>query len=79
MGAFQWGGTITLRAKPALRIFEQTAEQTQEHGGLYWIAPDGTTTSIRSVGYTAEEGPLFDLGEETKLISMDNRLRRDDE
>ena len=59
--------------------FSNGEEQTQEHGGLYWIAPDGTATSIRSVGYTAEEGPLFNLGEETKLISMDNRLRRDDE
>ena len=61
MGGFQWGGTVNIvrGSSRATRIFEQSARERSEHGGLWWITPDGSRQAIARITYTENKGPEF--------------------
>lgn len=67
MGGFQWGGTLVRGTARVTRVFEQNAEQRLEHGGLWWIAADGTKYPIKRIAYTESKGPEFFVDHANKI------------
>lgn len=65
MGGFQWGGTVIRGTQSAVRVFEQTAEQRVDQGGLWWIDADGTKYPISKITYNESDGPVFEIDHDT--------------